>query len=215
MIQQTALLDRPTGHPHSLVRGGITRRKTTRQTRVLDKSPDHMQWINCIERIRDAQDQTAFAALFRHFAPRVKAFLMRSGANPSLAEETMQEVMATIWQKSHMYDPSRANPSTWIFTIARNRMIDGLRKQNRPEPEELFWGNQEEPDQADVLALQQESAKLKEAIQALPEKQRLLIEKSFYGDLSHNEIAAETGIPLGTIKSRIRLALERLRHSMS
>ena len=94
-------------------------------------------------------------------------------------------------------------------------MIDAIRKQNRPEPEELFWGNQEEPDQADVLALQEESAQLAEAIKKLPEKQRTLIEKSFFNDLSHSEIAAETGLPLGTIKSRIRLALDRLRHSMS
>lgn len=215
MIQQAALLDRPLANKPPPKPAIARSHKPPRQNRVLSKSPDHLKWIDCIHRVRDTQDQAAFADLFSHFAPRVKAYLMKSGANASLAEETMQEVMATVWQKAGMFDPSRANVSTWIFTIARNRMIDAIRKQNRPEPEELFWGNQEEPDQADVLALQEESAQLAEAIKKLPEKQRTLIEKSFFNDLSHSEIAAETGLPLGTIKSRIRLALERLRHSMS
>jgi len=165
-------------------------------------------------RIRDAQDQAAFAALFTHFAPRVKAFLMRSGADSGLAEECTQEVMATVWQKAHLFDPSRASAATWIFTIARNRKIDALRRARRPEPEDVPWGPEEAPDQAEALALQQDSEQLGEAIAALPEKQRLLIEKAYFGDLSHSEIAEQTGLPLGTIKSRIRLALDRLRHAM-
>jgi len=81
-----------------------------------------------------AQDQsrTAFAEVFRHFAPRVKAFLMKSGADESLAEECMQDVMATLWHKAHMYDPSRASVATWVFTIARNRKNDLLRRYARP-----------------------------------------------------------------------------------
>jgi len=171
-------------------------------------------WIVHIERIRDAQDQHAFAELFHHFAPRVKAFLMKTGADASLAEETAQEVMATLWTKAHMFDPTRASVATWIFTIARNRSIDALRKQRRPEPEDLTWGPEAEPDQADAMALQEESDQLARAMSELPEKQRILIERAYFGDLSHSEIAAETGLPLGTIKSRIRLALERLRHAM-
>jgi RNA polymerase sigma-70 factor (ECF subfamily) len=171
-------------------------------------------WALVIARIRDKQDKAAFAELFQHFAPRVKAFLMRSGADASLAEECTQEVMATLWQKAHLFDPTRASAATWIFTIARNRKIDAMRKQKRPEPEDLPWGAAEERDQADALALQQESEKLGEAIATLPAKQKELIEKAYFGDLSHSEIAAETGLPLGTIKSRIRLALDRLRHAM-
>jgi RNA polymerase sigma factor (sigma-70 family) len=171
-------------------------------------------WVECILRIRDEQDRAAFAQLFQHFAPRVKAFLMRSGADAALAEECTQEVMATLRQKSHLFDPSRASVATWIFTIARNRKIDALRKVRRPEPEDLPWGPETEPDQEDTLALQQESEKLEAAIGALPAKQRELIEKAYFGDLSHSEIAEETGLPLGTIKSRIRLALDRLRHAM-
>jgi len=171
-------------------------------------------WVDHMVRIRETQDQAAFVEVFRHFAPRVKAFLMKSGASASLAEEVTQEVMATLWRKAHMFDPARASVATWIFTIARNRKIDMLRKQRRPEPEDLPWAMSEEPDQEDVMALQQESEKLGEAIAQLPQKQRELIERAYFGDLSHSEIAAETGLPLGTIKSRIRLALERLRHAM-
>ena len=139
---------------------------------------------------------------------------MKSGADHTLAEECAQEVMATLWRKAHMFDPARASVATWIFTIARNRKIDALRKQRRPEPEDLNWGPEAEPDQEDVLTLLQESEKLRRALAALPAAQRDLVKRAYYGDLSHSEIADETGLPLGTIKSRIRLALERLRHSM-
>jgi len=171
-------------------------------------------WTAQIYAIRDKQDQAAFAKLFAHFAPRVKGFLMKSGADASLAEECTQEVMATLWRKAHMFDPSRASASTWIYTIARNRKIDALRKQRRPEPEDLPWGPEAEPEQADAIGLKQETEQLAVAIKELPEKQRSLIEQAYYGDLSHSEIAEITGLPLGTIKSRIRLALERLRHAM-
>jgi len=179
----------------------------------MEVTQDH--WVTCLERIRDNKDQKAFVDLFQHFAPRVKAFLMRGGTDAAMADETAQEVMATVWQKAHLFDPARASAATWIFTIARNRKIDAIRKQRRPEPEDLTWGPEAEPDQDDVIALQQESAKLTEAIKTLPDKQRVLIEQAYYGDLSHSEIAEQTGLPLGTIKSRIRLALERLRHSMT
>ncbi len=175
---------------------------------------DNDVFVALVAAIRDSKDRKAFAALFRHFAPRVKAFLMKSGANEGLAEECTQEVMATLWTKAHMFDPSRASVSTWVFTIARNRKIDALRRMRRPEPEDLPWGPEAEPDQADVMTLKQESEKLAEAIADLPEKQRELIQAAYFGDLSHAQIAEETGLPLGTIKSRIRLALERLRHAM-
>ena len=179
-----------------------------------DGNTARMQWVDHMTRIRDMQDQVAFAELFSHFAPRVKGFLIRSGADASLAEECAQEVMATCWHKAHMFDAARASGATWIFTIARNRKIDVLRKARRPEPDDLGWGPEEEPEQADVIALQQDTERLGEALKNLPPAQRELIEKAYFGDLTHSEIAAETGLPLGTIKSRIRLALERLRHAM-
>jgi RNA polymerase sigma factor (sigma-70 family) len=102
-----------------------------------------------------------------------------------------------------------------VFTIARNRRIDVARKARRPEPEELDWVGGEEPDQAEVYEAAQETKRLSQAMADLPEKQRALIQRAFYGDLSHSEIASETGLPLGTIKSRIRLALDRLRQTMT
>ncbi|UWR02602.1 sigma-70 family RNA polymerase sigma factor [Ruegeria conchae] len=173
------------------------------------------EWVDHVRRIRDAKDQIAFAELFQHFAPRIKAFLIKSGSDAALAEECAQEVMATLWHKAHLFDPTRATVATWVFTIARNKRIDVLRKQRRPEPEDLWWGPEAEPEQEDVLALQQETAQLRDAMAALPEAQRQLIEKAYFGDLSHREIASQTGLPLGTIKSRIRLALDRLRYAMN
>jgi RNA polymerase sigma-70 factor (ECF subfamily) len=172
-------------------------------------------WAALLLRVRDHHDKAAFAALFRHFAPRVKGFLMKSGASAGLAEECAQDVMAVLWQKAHLFDPARASVATWVFTIARNRRIDALRRARRPEPEDLPWGPEPEPDQAEVFEAQEESKRLGEALARLPEKQRALIDRAFFGERSHSEIAAETGLPLGTIKSRIRLALDRLRQSMS
>ncbi|MGQ0565314.1 MAG: sigma-70 family RNA polymerase sigma factor [Gemmobacter sp.] len=170
--------------------------------------------VTLVARVRDHGDRAAFATLFRHFAPRVKGFLMKSGAGAGLAEECAQDVMAVLWQKAHLYDPARASVATWVFTIARNRRIDALRRARRPEPEALQWGPEAEPDQAEVFEMQRENERLGQAVARLPDKQRVLIERAFWGELSHSEIAAETGLPLGTIKSRIRLALERLRQTM-
>lgn len=199
--------------PYGVVMGNVTHVNESGQVSV-NETIEQGPWVAQMRRVQAAQDQTAFAELFHHFAPRIKAFLMKSGAHETLAEEIAQEVMATLWHKAHMFDPSRASVATWIFTIARNRKIDAFRKQRRPEPEELTWGPEAEPDQDDVLALQQETEKLAQAISELPDKQRELIERAYFGELSHSEIADETGLPLGTIKSRIRLALERLRHAM-
>lgn len=209
---------RPSGVSHCSAQRSLAcaDKRTTEKVQIVTGTQESARsdWVDHVERIRDRQDQEAFAEVFRHFAPRVKAFLMKSGADATLAEEVAQEVMATLWHKAHMFDPARASVATWIFTIARNRRIDVLRKQKRPEPEDLPWGPEAEPEQEDVLALQQESDQLRRALAGLPAPQRDLIERAYFGDLSHSEIAAETGLPLGTIKSRIRLALDRLRHAM-
>jgi len=202
-------------HPPAPYNVGVERTASRRRPRTTmkDTKQDH-DWPALVRRIHMDQDREAFAKIFAHFAPRVKSFLMKGGSGESLAEECTQEVMATLWQKAHLFDPSRASVATWIFTIARNKKIDALRKQRRPEPEDLPWGPEAEPNQADVLVLQQETEKLAKAVAELPDKQRLLIEQAYFGDLSHSEIADQTGLPLGTIKSRIRLAMERLRHTM-
>ena len=191
--------------------GAVRGRPRAREGSVAE---DETDWAALLARVRDDRDRAAFAELFHHFAPRVKGFLMKSGAGPTLAEECAQDVMAVVWQKAHQFDPARASVATWVFTIARNRRIDALRKARRPEPEALDWGPESTPDQTEAMVAQEETAQLVRALEALPPGQRTLIERAFYGELSHSEIAAETGLPLGTIKSRIRLALDKLRRQM-
>ena len=192
----------------------IDSEKIESKKNVSSDSNNKKIWAELLKRVETLDDTSAFEELFNHFAPRVKAFLMKSGADPQMAEECSQEVMATVWRKAHLFDPSRASASTWIFTIARNKKIDAIRKQNRPEPEQLYQDQDYEPDQETIVELQQETERLTSALEELPEKQRVLVEKAYLGELSHSEIAEITGLPLGTIKSRIRLALEKLRHSM-
>ena len=180
--------------------------------RILDDKGH--SWEELMLMVSTNQDRSAFKQLFNHFAPRIKSFLMKAGADPTMAEECSQEAMATVWNKAKLFDPARASASTWIFTIARNKRIDAIRKIRRPEHDELTWPDGMEDAQEDALELKQQSEILADAIQNLPEKQRQLVEKAFFKELSHSEIAVETGLPLGTIKSRIRLALERLRHAM-
>jgi RNA polymerase sigma factor (sigma-70 family) len=171
-------------------------------------------WTALVLRLRDTGDSAAFAALFRHFSPRIKAYLMKSGATEALAEECVQDVMTTLWQKAHLFDPARASVSTWIYTIARNRRIDALRKSRHVEAEDLAWGPDHEPDAADLYAAQSEALRLGAALRDLPPKQRDLVERAYFGEATHSEIASDTGLPLGTIKSRLRLALDRLRQQL-
>lgn len=164
--------------------------------------------------VRDNRDRTAFAALFDYFAPRLKGFIIRSGASAHQAEEIVQDVMLTIWRKAATFDPHRAQVSAWIYQIARNRQIDIARKENRPMPEELREEPGTEPDASQILGVEQEAGQLKQALAKLKPEQREIIEKAYIGELTHQEISAQTGLPLGTIKSRIRLGLERLRHEL-
>ncbi len=159
------------------------------------------------------KDKTAFAELFDYFAPRIKSFLMKGGAAPDVADELAQETMITVWQKAESFDPAKASASTWIFTIARNKRIDAIRKQGRPEfdPADPLMVPDETPEAGEKITQQQETEIMADAIQTLPPEQAELLYKSFFEDKTHADIAKETNLPLGTVKSRIRLALERLR----
>lgn len=164
--------------------------------------------------IRDQRDRAAFGALFDHLAPRLKGFVMRSGASSALAEEIVQDVMLTIWRKASQFDPHKAQASAWIYQIARNRHIDIVRKEHRPVPDELSADPGLEPDASQILGLEQEAEQLKLAIQQLQPDQKEMIEKAYIGQLTHQEISSQTGLPLGTVKSRIRLGLGRLRKEL-
>ena len=174
-------------------------------------SPDEM-----MAAVADRRDRTAFIDLFEHFAPRVKAYLIRLGSNQALAEDLVQDVMLTVWNRAHLYDPAKARTSTWIFTIARNRRIDILRRERRPEidpNDPLLVPSAETPaDQA--LEEGRAARDLKAAVATLPEEQSTLLQMAYFEDKSHSVIAAELAIPLGTVKSRLRLALGKLRGTL-
>ena len=164
--------------------------------------------------VRDKRDREAFSALFDHFAPRLKGFIMRSGTGSAGAEEIVQEVMLIVWRRADLFDPHRAQVSSWIYQIARNRHIDQIRKERRPVPEELGHEPDSEPDAGQIMAVDQETDQLKQALAKLRPDQREILEKAYLGERTHQEISPQTGLPLGTIKSRIRLGLERLRHEL-
>nr|WP_095597152.1 sigma-70 family RNA polymerase sigma factor [Actibacterium pelagium] len=164
--------------------------------------------------IRDQRDKRAFAKLFDFYGPRLKAMAIRGGARSDQAEDIVQEVMLSIWNKADQFDPHRAQVSAWVYRIARNRQVDVFRKESRPLPEALKCEEPPEEDAGQILALEQEVNQLKSALERLKPDQREMIEKAYLGELSHSEISRESGVALGTIKSRIRLGLDRLRHEM-
>lgn len=164
--------------------------------------------------IRDNKDRNAFGSLFDFYSPRLKAMIMRSGYKSEHAEDIVQDVMLTVWRKAAQFDPHRAQVSSWIYQIARNRQIDLGRKEARPVPEDITVEQTVPDDATQILALEQETQKLRHVLTRLAPDQREMIEKSYLGQLSHSQIQSETGLPLGTIKSRIRLGLQRLRHEL-
>ena len=163
-----------------------------------------------------ARDRAAFAALFGHFAPRLKAYLRRLGTDAQAAEELVQEVMLLVWRRAETFDPAQASASTWVFTIARNRRIDALRREQRPEidPDDpaLVPDPVEPADRA--LETAQANGRLQAALKELPQEQAELLRLAYFEDKPHSVIASERGLPLGTVKSRLRLALERLRKAL-
>ena len=163
--------------------------------------------------VRDTGDRQAFAKLFDYFAPRLKTMAMRGGASEALAEEIAQDAMLRVWRNAAQFDPARAQVSGWVYQIGRNRQIDLARRAPRAVLDEVQvpWTD---TDVASALALEQEAVQLRRALAILPQAQRELVEKAYMGELTHQEISRETMLPLGTVKSRLRLALERLRHEL-
>lgn len=172
---------------------------------------EQTQWMLLV---RDGRDKQAFARLFDHFAPRLKGMLIRGGLQAGLAEEVVQDTMLSVWHKAHLFDPHRAQVSGWVYQIARNRQIDVLRKERRPVPEELKGDDVQEDDALQIIALEQQTSRLRAALAQLSPEQRVLVEQAYLGDLTHSELQGLTGLPLGTIKSRIRLGLKRLRREL-
>jgi RNA polymerase sigma factor (sigma-70 family) len=164
-------------------------------------------------------DRQAFAVLFKHFAPRVKAYLVRGGTALASAEELAQETMVLVWRKAASFDPARAGCATWIFTIARNLRIDRHRQQGGAIDGEdanavdLDGHDPADPDAApdDRLDARQRERRIRAALQQLSPDQARIIQLSYYAEKPHASIASDLCLPLGTVKSRIRLAVNNLR----
>ena len=169
-----------------------------------------------IEDIAAHKSKAAFKKLFEYFAPRLKGYRMRLGSSEAQAEELVQDVMLTVWRKAALFDRRKAAASTWLFTIARNRRIDILRREKYPEldPEDPALVPDEEVQPDDAVIMAERKAEVQSAMATLPEEQVELVKLAFYKGWSHSEIAKETGLPLGTVKSRLRLSFTRLKEAL-
>lgn len=172
-------------------------------------------WSAMLAELAISRDRQLFIRLFRHFSPRIKGYIMKLGLTEATAEELTQEAMLSVWRKTHLYDPGKAAASTWIYTLARNLSIDWMRKQKYPEYDLDSW--HEEAGEPPVLELAEQavmSDQVAMAIRQLPDNQAQVIIMSFYEGRSHSEIADRLSIPLGSVKSRIRLASEKLKQAL-
>jgi RNA polymerase sigma-70 factor (ECF subfamily) len=160
-----------------------------------------------------AADRVAFAALYAHYGPRLRTYMRKLGADAVASEDLVQEAMAAVWNKARLFDPAKSNANTWIFTIARNRRIDLIRRERRPEVDAEDPSLQTEaPDSPEQTIITRRNAvAIRAALAELPPDQAEVIRMSFFEDRPHGAIAAALGVPLGTVKSRLRLAFRRFR----
>ncbi|HLI67255.1 MAG TPA: sigma-70 family RNA polymerase sigma factor [Caulobacteraceae bacterium] len=178
---------------------------------------DSEEFAALIEAIARRQDRAAFTRVFAHYAPRVKAYLLRLGLDAAQGEEVTQEVMVAVWRKAASFDRAQASAATWIFRIARNRRIDVFRRDQRAQLDAhdpaLIPAPEAQPDHAAEAS--EREALVRRAMAELPPEQLDLVRRAFYEDLSHSEIAASTGVPLGTVKSRLRLAFAKMKLNLA
>ncbi|TAL30622.1 MAG: sigma-70 family RNA polymerase sigma factor [Alphaproteobacteria bacterium] len=187
---------------------------------VLSKAPQPEEQPprheDLLVRVGKHQDRDAFIALFTYFAPRIKSYMLKHGAAEAAAEEVIQNTFVTVWEKAGSYDPKKAAASTWIFTIARNKRIDALRREKFVEVNSDSLELEKATYEAEeVYADKEDVDRLNSALAGLPPDQAELLRMSFFEDKSHQKIAEEKHLPLGTVKSRLRAALEKLRGVMT
>jgi RNA polymerase sigma-70 factor (ECF subfamily) len=174
-----------------------------------------VDWADLIGRVASAADREAFKRLFEHFAPRIKGLMLKAGCSADEAEEIAQTALIAVWRKANQFDPSTSGAAAWIFTIARNLRIDMFRSRARADRVRGVAELPDTPDPAEpvdaVLSRIQDAARITSAIEQLSAEQSRVVRLSFIEEKPHPEIANLLGIPLGTVKSRIRLAVNRLR----
>lgn len=193
--------------------GSARRRPLVKLSDDPPHAPSGRELADLVVRIGGQRDRQAFATVYAHFAPRVKSFLMRCGLPAVTAEELTQETMVAVWSKAASFDPTKAGASTWVFTIARNLRIDHLRRHRPAEEIGLALDEKidDAPDGEACLLAAERDRLVQGALGCLSEEQATIVKLSFFQDKAHSEIAHELGLPLGTVKSRVRLALARLR----
>ncbi len=169
--------------------------------------------VTLIERIGRERDKAALTSLFEHLAPRVKSMILKQGANNALAEDLVQETFINVWRKAALYSPERGAAGAWIFTIARNLLIDQMRRQSNKPYEDLEGIEliSDAPLGIHFVEQRQVVERVTRALDTLSEEQREVVRLSFVLEMPHSVIAKRVGIPLGTVKSRLRLAYDRLR----
>ncbi len=169
-----------------------------------------------LRRIGEQRDRNAFSDLFRHFAPRVRAYGRRMGASNASAEELVQEVMLSVWRRADSFDPGKANAATWIYAIARNRMLDDLRRAAPWASATEEPGNEsgEDPLHESRIDADRAADRVRRALDDLPAEQSEVLRVAYYEGVSQRDLAKRLDLPLGTVKSRTRLALERLRDAL-
>lgn len=189
--------------------------RRSRPQRLGERPKTTVDWADLIGRVAAHGDRDAFKLLFEHFAPRVKGFLVKTGMQPDAAEEIAQSTLVAVWRKAGQFDPSSAGAAAWIFTIARNLRIDAVRRAARQsradQPAEPDDGFDAVESPETTMARRDDVSRVTAALSRLSEEQSTVIRLSFIEERPHGEIAAALGIPLGTVKSRIRLAMSKLR----
>jgi len=174
---------------------------------------EQSRWIVAVA---ESRDRIAFKLLFDYFAPRIKGFCQNNGSTSDRADEVVQEAFVNVWRKAKLFDPGKASAGAWIFAIARNSRIDLIRKENRPEADttDPFFDQNEPESPLAVLETERKSKTLRSFVKDLPAEQQQVLRLAFFEEKAHSEIAEELGIPLGTVKSRIRLAFKRIRSEL-
>lgn len=181
----------------------------------MDDSPSQDELIAWFTAVGIRRDRQAFEALFHHFAPKIKRYLLRQGAPEHHAEELAQETMVQIWRKAHQYDPAKAVPGAWVYRVARNLRIDRLRRQRFYEVDlDQVAEQADEAQDHDRATDRIDGEQIRARVAALPSEQREIVNLAYFEGLSQSEIAARLDLPLGTVKSRLRLAFGKLRKAL-
>jgi RNA polymerase sigma-70 factor (ECF subfamily) len=176
----------------------------------------HGVMADLLRRVAEHADLAAFRELYQSYGPRVKAYMMRRGADAATAEDLAQETLLTVWRRASLYQEEKGSAAGWVFAIARNLHIDRLRRevawQELPEGRTEQASTDPTPDEA--VSEKERQARVQAALARLPPEQHVVVTLSYLDGLSHGEIAARLGLPLGTVKSRMRMAYQRVRAAL-